>query len=191
MMQSATLRASEVDACVMICKSAHIGMISPMPEDQGACLSLPTLASIAPSLLLAQDPQREKEIGDLLGTLTGNDYDRLVALGKRITDYSAAEAAAAVAEPAEGDALDDEIGVAVEFEGDDEEEDSEGDEVVVSTSGAAPRQLPGCSLSDRSFPSPSGGVVSAFCESRAAGSQHAALWSLGADLDLAQPAAAL
>ena len=31
-----------------------------------------------------------------------------------------------------GDALDDEIGVAVEFEGEDEEEDSEGDEVVVS-----------------------------------------------------------
>ncbi len=31
-----------------------------------------------------------------------------------------------------GDALDDEIGVAVEFEGEDDEEDSEGDEVVVS-----------------------------------------------------------
>ena len=87
-----------------------------------------------------QDPQREKEIGDLLGMLTGNDYDRLVALGKRITDYSAAEAAAIAAEPADGDALDDEIGVAVEFEGDDEEEDSEGDEVVVSTSQAAPCQ---------------------------------------------------
>ena len=81
-----------------------------------------------------QDPQREKEIGALLGELTGNDYDRLVALGKRITDYSAAEAAAAAAEPADGDALDDEIGVAVEFEGDDEDEDSEGDEVVVSAS---------------------------------------------------------
>lgn len=116
-----------------------------------------------------QDPQREKEIGALLGELTGNDYDRLVALGKRITDYSAAEAAAAAAEPADGDALDDEIGVAVEFEGDDEDEDSEGDEVVVRRSPRC-RQITDaacsshCRCAPPSPPLPPRGEVGTFCE---------------------------
>jgi hypothetical protein len=52
-----------------------------------------------------------------------------VDLGKRITDF--APSTALPDEPVAGDALDEDIGVAVEFEGEDEEEDSEGDEVVV------------------------------------------------------------
>lgn len=80
-----------------------------------------------------QDPQREKTISDLLGGLGGpNSFDKLVALGKRMTDYAASEVALAMAAAGgDGDALDDEIGVAVEFEGEDEDEDSEGDEVLV------------------------------------------------------------
>lgn len=77
------------------------------------------------------DPQREKDISELLGELAPNTFDKLVALGKRMTDYTASEVALAVAAAADdGDALDDEIGVAVEFEGEDEDEDSEGDEVL-------------------------------------------------------------
>ena len=34
-----------------------------------------------------QDPARKKEVEALLGELPGNDFDRLVALGKRMTDY--------------------------------------------------------------------------------------------------------
>ena len=51
----------------------------------------------------------------------------LVSYGKLITDYSTD----APAEPEDGDKLDDDIGVAVEFEGDEDEEESDGDEVVV------------------------------------------------------------
>lgn len=86
-----------------------------------------------------QDPQREKDISELLGELGPNTFDKLVALGKRMTDYAASEVALAMAAAGgEGDALDDEIGVAVEFEGEDEDEDSEGDEVLV------PPPIPSC-----------------------------------------------
>jgi hypothetical protein len=77
-----------------------------------------------------QDPKRKAECEALFGgELPGNDFDRLVDLGKRITDF--APSTALPDEPVAGDALDEDIGVAVEFEGEDEEEDSEGDEVVV------------------------------------------------------------
>ena len=76
----------------------------------------------------AQDPEREAELGALLGQAeVAEVFALLVSYGKLITDYSAD----AAAEPEEGDQLDDDIGVAVEFEGDEDEEDSEGDEVMV------------------------------------------------------------
>ena len=75
-----------------------------------------------------QDPEREAELGSLLGQAeVGEVFPMLVSYGKLITDYSTD----APAEPEEGDALDDDIGVAVEFEGDEDDEDSEGDEVMV------------------------------------------------------------
>ena len=75
-----------------------------------------------------QDPERESELGALLGQAEVVEvYPMLVSYGKLITDYSTD----AAVEPEDGDALDDEHGVAVEFEGDEEDEDSEGDEVMV------------------------------------------------------------
>lgn len=81
----------------------------------------------------AQDPDKHKELIGLLGELPDERFADLVALGKHITDYSAAAAAAnGAAEDAAGDALDDDIGVAVEFEGDeDDDEDDDVDELVV------------------------------------------------------------
>lgn len=44
------------------------------------------------SVGVSQDPAREKEVTALLGELGTNDFDRLVALGKRMTDYTAESA---------------------------------------------------------------------------------------------------
>lgn len=35
-----------------------------------------------------QDPKRKSECEALLGELPGNDFDRLLDLGKRISDYT-------------------------------------------------------------------------------------------------------
>ena len=92
-------------------------------------------------LRLWQDPKRKAECEALFGgELPGNDFDRLVDLGKRITDF--APSTAVPDEPVAGDALDEDIGVAVEFEGEDEEEDSEGDEVVVRSHSWPVRRRP-------------------------------------------------
>ena len=81
--------------------------------------------------LCVQDPDKQKEVEELLGSLESEKFAQLVALGKCITDYKAGGPGAEDA-AAPGDTLDDAIGVAVEFEGEDEEdEDSEVDEVVV------------------------------------------------------------
>ena len=89
-----------------------------------------------------QDPKRKAECEALFGgELPGNDFDRLVDLGKRITDF--APSTAIPDEPVAGDALDEDIGVAVEFEGEDEEEDSEGDEVMVRSLARAAASLAG------------------------------------------------
>ncbi|KAK9818381.1 hypothetical protein WJX72_011703 [[Myrmecia] bisecta] len=74
-----------------------------------------------------KDPDKHKEVEGLLGSVPDKEFADLVALGKLITDYSNEGEAA----PEAGDTLDDDIGVAVEFEGEDEEEDeSDVDEVV-------------------------------------------------------------
>jgi pre-mRNA-splicing helicase BRR2 len=78
---------------------------------------------------LSQDPDKQKEIGELFGEeLESDRFAHLVAIGKMITDFNPSAELDAIP----GDALDEEIGVAVEFEGEDEEEgDSEVDEIVV------------------------------------------------------------
>ncbi|PSC69011.1 U5 small nuclear ribonucleo 200 kDa helicase-like [Micractinium conductrix] len=72
------------------------------------------------------DPSRHKEVDALLGAVADEKFAQLVALGKLITDYSSPEEAALAAAEGEG-ALDEDIGVAVEFE--DEEEDEEEEEM--------------------------------------------------------------
>jgi len=66
------------------------------------------------------DPVRQKEIEGLLGPLESDMFAQLVAMGKLITDYKSEADLAQMAE----EGIDDDIGVAVEFE-DEEEEDDE------------------------------------------------------------------
>ena len=75
-----------------------------------------------------QDPERQKECEELLGPIGDDKFTYLKDVGRLITDYSQPDD-----EPGPpGEALDDDIGVAVEFEGDeDADEDSEVDEVEV------------------------------------------------------------
>ena len=88
-----------------------------------------------------QDPDKEKEVQGLLGELPSDKFANLVAIGKLITDFSTEPAAGGEGEGAPGDALDDDIGVAVEFEGEDEEDDpdEEVDEVVVRAASGRPQ----------------------------------------------------
>ncbi|KAL3148608.1 hypothetical protein ABBQ38_014036 [Trebouxia sp. C0009 RCD-2024] len=73
-----------------------------------------------------RDPERQKECEELLGPIGDDKFTYLKDVGRLITDFSQPDE-----EPgAPGDTLDDDIGVAVEFEGDeDADEESEVDEV--------------------------------------------------------------
>ncbi len=66
----------------------------------------------------ARDPDRQKECGELLGPVPDDKFAQLVSLGKRITDW-VGEGEAGGGEG--GGGLDEEIGVAVEFEDEDDE----------------------------------------------------------------------
>lgn len=74
-----------------------------------------------------KDPERQKEVNGLLGPVPDEKFAQLVALGKLITDYvPEGEAALAAAAEANGEgALDEDLGVAVEFEGESDEEEEE------------------------------------------------------------------
>ena len=74
-----------------------------------------------------QDPERQKECEELLGPIGDDKFTYLKDVGRLITDYSQPDEEPGVP----GDALDDDIGVAVEFEGEDADEESEVDEVEV------------------------------------------------------------
>jgi pre-mRNA-splicing helicase BRR2 len=65
-----------------------------------------------------RDTERKKESESMLGAMTDDRFHQLLSLSKKITDYSADRD---VAE----DALDDEVGVAVDFGEDDDEEGDE------------------------------------------------------------------
>ena len=75
-----------------------------------------------------QDPERQKECEELLGPVGDDKFTYLKDVGRLITDFSQPDEEPGVP----GDTLDDDIGVAVEFEGDeDADEESEVDEVEV------------------------------------------------------------
>jgi pre-mRNA-splicing helicase BRR2 len=70
----------------------------------------------------------------MIGHLSNQTFDHLVSIGKLITDFRDASGDSAVAAAPSGadgmdTTLDDDIGVAVEFEESDEEEDSDLDQV--------------------------------------------------------------
>ena len=75
-----------------------------------------------------QDPERQKETEELLGPIGDDKFTYLKDVGKLITDFSQPDD-----EPGPpGDTLDDDIGVAVEFDADeDADEENEVDEVEV------------------------------------------------------------
>lgn len=68
-----------------------------------------------------KDLEKKREIENLLSSLSSEKFAEYVAIGKRITDYQEGGDQAG----GTGDALDDDIGVAVEFEEEDEEEDED------------------------------------------------------------------
>ena len=73
-----------------------------------------------------KDLDKKKEVDDLVGiTMTPKEFNELVNLGKRITDYEAQDddEATGIADGAEGAELDERQGVAVVFDEDDEDED--------------------------------------------------------------------
>ncbi|GBG66811.1 hypothetical protein CBR_g70690 [Chara braunii] len=72
-----------------------------------------------------KDPDKKKEIERLLNTMTNERFAQVVAVGKLISDYQEGGEEGGTA----GEALDDDIGVAVEFEEDEDEEESDFDEV--------------------------------------------------------------
>ncbi len=101
---------------------------SPLLLNLPSCLShcsLPAAHPVLPSFPVPpyRDPDKQKEVGELLGPVSDEKFAQLVSLGKRITDWVGEEEGAV----GEGNTLDDEIGVAVEFEDDD---DDGGDEEV-------------------------------------------------------------
>ncbi|PON73250.1 U5 small nuclear ribonucleoprotein 200 kDa helicase [Trema orientale] len=73
-----------------------------------------------------KNPDKKKEIEKLLNPIPSHVFDQLVSIGRLITDYQDGTDAAASAVTNGDDALDDDMGVAVEFEeNEDDEEESD------------------------------------------------------------------
>jgi pre-mRNA-splicing helicase BRR2 len=77
----------------------------------------------------AKDVERKRQIDQLLSTLTSEQYAQLVNLGKKITDYRAAGDKGASTGGAADNAIDEDMGVAVVFDEEEEEEDGDNYEV--------------------------------------------------------------
>jgi pre-mRNA-splicing helicase BRR2 len=79
-----------------------------------------------------KSPDKKKEIEKLLNPISNQMFDQIVSIGKLITDFHDASAGDSAAAPS-GDgmdtALDDDIGVAVEFEENEDDEESDFDQV--------------------------------------------------------------
>lgn len=78
-----------------------------------------------------KNPDKKKDIEKLLNPIPSQVFDQLVSIGRLITDFQDAGSDAAGSNAANGeDALDDDVGVAVEFE-ENEEDDEESDLDIV------------------------------------------------------------
>lgn len=73
-----------------------------------------------------RDPQREKLIGKILGNISSDRFNKLVNLGKQITDFDSGENAGDGSE--NNNKLDEEMGVAVIFDGDEDDDDNDDDD---------------------------------------------------------------
>jgi len=101
------------------------GLFGDQPQDVLRGAADEVLASLKNQNIT--DPARQKEVEALLGPLETDTFAKLVAIGKHITDYKSEADLAAMTE----EGIDEEIGVAVEFEDEEEEEeDKEVDELV-------------------------------------------------------------
>ena len=79
-----------------------------------------------------QDPEKQEEIASLFDSLSSEQFHAMVEIGKQITDFTHVEEGTE-GDVLNGDTLDEETGVAVEFEGEDDEDDGrDADEIVVS-----------------------------------------------------------
>jgi pre-mRNA-splicing helicase BRR2 len=110
-------KTKETRAAFEALLSSIKGVLTEAPHD--------VLCGAADEILLVlkndgmRDPERQKEISKMLGdTISNEKYTHFVAIGKLITDFSAEEN-----DDTGGDALDEELGVAVEFEDEDEEDE--------------------------------------------------------------------
>ncbi len=110
-------KTKETRAAFEALLSSIKGVLTEAPHD--------VLCGAADEILLVlkndrmRDPERQKEISKLLGdTISNEKYTHFVAIGKLITDFSVEDN-----DVAGGDALDEELGVAVEFEDEDEEDE--------------------------------------------------------------------
>ncbi|KAH6825443.1 U5 small nuclear ribonucleoprotein helicase [Perilla frutescens var. hirtella] len=70
-----------------------------------------------------KNPDKKKEIEKLLNPIPSSTFDQLVSIGKLITDYHDGGDSGDAAVNGGDDALDDDVGVAVEFEENEEEEE--------------------------------------------------------------------
>ncbi|KAK4376103.1 hypothetical protein RND71_006780 [Anisodus tanguticus] len=98
-----------------------------------------------------KNPEKKKEIEKLLNSISNQMFDQLVSIGRLITDYQNGGDASASAAADGVEALDDDVGVAVEFEENEEEEeesdldvvpdDEEEDDDVMEASGSGAMQM--------------------------------------------------
>ncbi|CAN0921129.1 DExH-box ATP-dependent RNA helicase DExH12 [Linum grandiflorum] len=76
-------------------------------------------------------PDKKKEIEKLLDSIPGSVFDEMVSIGRLITDYQDAVDVGGDAAANGDEALDDDVGVAVEFDEENEDEEDESDLDVV------------------------------------------------------------
>ncbi|KAL8139875.1 hypothetical protein V2J09_005896 [Rumex salicifolius] len=139
-------------------RAAYEAMLSVIQQQLGG--QHPTIVSAAADEILAilkndtfKNPEKKKEIDKLLNPIPTKVYDQLVAIVRLITDYQDASESGLASAGDGDDALDNDIGVAVEFEendDDDEEsdldmvqEDDEEDEDVVEPTSMGGMQMGG------------------------------------------------
>ncbi|KAG2647951.1 hypothetical protein PVAP13_1NG004400 [Panicum virgatum] len=118
-------------------RAAYEALLSVIQQQLGG-QPLDVLAGAADEVLATlkndkiKNPDKKKDIEQLLNPISNQLFDQLVSIGKLITDFHDAAASDAAGAPS-GDAmdttLDDDVGVAVEFEESDEDEESDFDQV--------------------------------------------------------------